>query len=218
MGEYADWYLSEYNRLHITAFQYTDKQKIVNSNEKKVCDAICGADHDKGYFSVSAQYGEWTRKMSSLTVGSSAVTRESILRVPYQGFNPLHFAGKQLPKIADLSEELNSIFENVDKSLHQILKDETLLANKDILDDSEQGLLHRFNTDAEQLSPLNAERLVEIVGKLHQGINKIVISSDAIRQVLNRPMTPEDAIKAFKQYINSLTVGSKSENIRIILK
>ena len=51
-----------------------------------------------------------------------------------------------------------------------------------------------------------------------QGINKIVISSDAIRQVLNRPMTPDDAIKAFKQYINSLTVGSKSENIRIILK
>ena len=218
MGEYADWYLSEYNRLHINAFQDTEKRKIINSPEKKICDAICGADHDKGYFSVSAQYGEWTRKMSSLTVGSSAVTRESILRVPYQGFNPLHFAGKQLPKIADLSEELNSIFENVDKSLHQILKDETLLANKDILDDSEQGLLHRFNTDAEQLSPLNSERLVEIVGKLHQGINKIVISSDAIRQVLNRPMTPEDAIKAFKQYINSLTVGSKSENIRIILK
>lgn len=218
MGEYADWYLSEYNRLHITAFQDTEKRKIMNSPEKKVCDAVCGADHDKGYFSVSAQYVEWTNKIASLTTGSDSVTREAILRSPYQGFNPVLFAGKKLPNLADLKKELEEIHENVDETLHQILSDESLLANKEILSDSEQQLLQRFNTKAEQLSPLNAERLVEIVSKLHQGINKIFVTADNLRQVLSRPMTPEDAIKAFKKYVDSLTVGSTEENIRIIFK
>ena len=156
--------------------------------------------------------------MSSLTPVNDNVTREAILRSPYQGFNPVQFAGKQLPNLADLKEELAGIYDNVDQSLHQILKDTSLLANTDILSDNEQQLLQRFNSDSEQLSPLNAERLVEIVGKLHQGINKIFITADSIRQILSRPMTPEDAVKAFKQYINSLTVGGNSENIRIILK
>ena len=218
MGDYADWYLSEYSRLHITALQDTEKRKILNSNESRVCEAICGADHDKGYFAVSAQYAEWTRKMAQLTVSSNSVSRDSVLRTPYQGFNPVQFAGKQLPRLADLNEELSTIYNNVDESLHQILKDETLLTNKDILTDSEQGLLQRFNTGAEELSPMNAERLVEIVSKLHQGINKIATSVEALRTVFNRPMTPDDAIKAFRQHIINITGGSKDANIRIILK
>jgi hypothetical protein len=92
------------------------------------------------------------------------------------------------------------------------------LTNKDILTDSEQGLLQRFNTGAEELSPMNAERLVEIVSKLHQGINKIATSVEALRTVFNRPMTPDDAIKAFRQHIINITGGSKDANIRIILK
>ncbi len=218
MGDYADWYLSEYSRLHITALQDTEKRKILNSNESRVCEAICGADHGKGYFAVSAQYAEWTRKMAQLTVSSNSVSRDSVLRTPYQGFNPVQFAGKQLPRLADLNEELSTIYNNVDESLHQILKDETLLTNMDILTDSEQGLLQRFNTGAEELSPMNAERLVEIVSKLHQGINKIATSVEALRTVFNRPMTPDDAIKAFRQHIINITGGSKDANIRIILK
>ena len=126
----------------------------------------------------------------------------------YQRFNPVQFTGRQLPSLADLKEELTGIYENVDQSLHQILKDESLLANKDILSDSEQQLLQRFNSGAEELSTMNAERLVEIASKLHQGVNKIFITPDELRQRLNRPMTPEDAVKTFRHYINELTAGS----------
>ena len=218
MDNYAEWYLKEYNRLHINPFQETEKRKIMMSPEKKICETICGADHDKGYFSVSAQYVEWTIKMSSLTQGNDSVTKDAILRTPYQGFNPVQFAGKELPSLSDLKEELSEIYENVDKSLHQILQDESLLSNKDILSESEQSLLTRFNSNSEQLSALNAERLVEIVSKLHQGINKIATTIEALRTVFNRPMTPDDAIKAFRQHIVNITGGSKDENIRIILK
>lgn len=217
-GQYADWYISEYNRMHITALQDTEKRTIMNSNEKKICETICGADYDKGYFSVSQQYLEWTRKIGSITVGSGNITRESVLSSPYQGFNPTQFVGKSLPKLSDLKEELYGICSSVDDSLHQILSDNALLANKDILDSSEQGLLERFNSGAEELSPMNAQRLVDIVNKLHQGINKITMSAAKLRSVFNRPMTPDEAIKAFRQYITDITGGSKDSNIRIILK
>jgi hypothetical protein len=79
-------------------------------------------------------------------------------------------------------------------------------------------LLTRFNNGGEELSPANASRLVEIVVKLHEGIRRITISEDDIRKVLNRPMTPDDAVKAFRKYISSLIVGGEGDNIRIVLK
>ena len=216
MNAYAEWYLSEYNRYHITGLQDAEKRKILNSNEKKVCELVCGADHDKGYFSVAAQYNEWNRKIASLTVGSIAVNKEAILLTPYQGFNPTLYIGKKLPEISELKKELEAIYDNVDTTLHAILKDKDLLKNKEILDNSEHALLDRFNNGNEELSPLNAERLIEIVSKLHQGITKITIKSDDIRSILNRPMTPDDTIKAFKKYIDLVTGGNKSDNVRII--
>lgn len=216
--KYADWYMSEYKRLHITGLQDTEKRRIMQGNNNKTCEAIFRADHGKGYFSQSAQYSEWLRKMSLLTMESSSVTREAVLRTPYIGFNPSQFAGQQLPLLSELNNEVDDIFNAVDDSLHALLNDKKLLENKDILDLSEQGLLERFSTGGEELSPSNAERLVEIVEKLHKGIHKIGISMTDIHKIFNRPLTPDDAIKAFRDYIKSLAQDGDSDNIRIILK
>ena len=216
--EYAKWYFLEYQRMHITEIEDTEKRRIMNDNNKKVCDAVCGADYGKGYFSVATQYTEWLKKMNSLAVVPSYITPEYIMKTPNVGFDPKDFQGKQLPKLSELKEELDGIATNVDETLKQILSDASLLVNKDILDDSQQGLLSRYTSGGEELSPANAGRLVEIVVKLHEGIQRITISEDDIRKVLNRPMTPDDAVKAFRKYINSLTVGGQEDNIRIILK
>lgn len=216
IGKYADWYLSEYKRMHITGMQDTEKRRIQQRNSNKICEAVFRADHDKGYFSQGIQYAEWTRKMGQLEMEKSTVTKEAVMHTPYMGFNPKMFEGKQLPTLESLSKELNDIYSHVDTTLHEMLKDAKLLENKEVLDDSEKGLLNRFNTNGEELSPMNAERLVEIAEKLHRGIKKITISKDAIRSVLNRPMTPDDAIKAFRDYIKSITRGGDAENIRII--
>ena len=216
MGDYADWYLKEYQRLHITGMQDTEKRRVQNSNENRICELVLS--NAKGYFSVAQQYAEWTRRMSALTMAGTAVTREAILRTPYQGFNPKQYEGKSLPNLASLSEELTRIHESVDESLHQLLKDEALLKNKDILEASEQQLLDRFNQGSEALSTTNAERLIEIVGKLHKGITRIDLTMNDLRTFLNRPMTVEEARKAFASCLKTLTGGSTDENIRITLK
>lgn len=122
-----------------------------------------------------------------------------------------------MPDLKDLNEELDTIYNDVDDALQLILNDSLLQANRDILDDSQKGLLDRYISKGEDLAPNNAERLYEIVCKLHQGIQRITISQEDIRKQFNRPMTPDEAIKTFKNYINSLTSGRKGENIRIIL-
>lgn len=218
INRYADWYLSEYKKFHITGFQDADKRKVMNSNENMVCSAVVSADHDKGYISAAKQYVEWTKKMASLTMASSSVTKESVLRSPYQAFDPVQFAGKQLPSIEELKDELQSIYSSIDSSLHHILSDETLLANKDILESSELGLLTRFNNKSEELTTVNAERLMKILSQLQKGINWINTSLEALRTVFNRPMTPDDAVKAFRQHIKNITGGNTDPNIRIILK
>lgn len=214
--QYATWYISVYKEFHINGFQDTEKRKTMNSNIKKVCDIVCGSDHENGYISAAHKYSEWTRRMAQLTMGS-VPTLQSMLSSPYAGFNPTQFVGVKLPELKDLNEELDSIFNDVDDALQLILMDEQLQANKDILDDSQKGLLERYTTKGEDLSPNNAERLYEIVCKLHQGILRITITQDDIRSHFNRPMSPEEAIKTFKNYINSLTSDGKSDNIRIIL-
>jgi len=214
--QYATWYIGVYKNFHINGLQDTEKRKTMNSNAKKVCDAVCGSDHNNGYIFVAHKYGEWTRKMAQLTTGTEP-TVQSMFSSPYAGFNPTQYVGKKLPELKDLNEELDSIFSDVDDALQLILSDKQLQANKDILDDSQKGLLDRYTAKAEDLSPNNAERLYDIVCKLHQGIQHINISQDDLRSLFNRPMTPDKAIKTFRSYINSLTAGSKGDNIRIIL-
>lgn len=214
--QYIAWYIDVYKEFHITGLQDTEKRKTMNSNTKKVCDAVCGSDHDNGYISVAHKYAEWTRKMAQLTTGTEP-TVQSMLSSPYAGFNPTQYVGKKLPDLKDLNEELDSIFNDVDDALQLILSDQQLQTNRDILDDSQKGLLDRYITKSEELSPNNAERLYDIVRKLHEGIQRITISADDIRSQFNRPMTPDEAIKTFRNYINSLTASGKGDNIRIIL-
>ncbi len=206
----------KYKEYHITGLQDTEKRKTMNSNIKKVCDRVCGSDYENGYISVAYKYAEWTRKIAQLTTGTEPIL-QNMLSTPYAGFNPKQYIGKTLPDLKDLNEELDTIYNDVDDALQLILNDSLLQANRDILDDSQKGLLDRYISKGEDLAPNNAERLYEIVCKLHQGIQRITISQEDIRKQFNRPMTPDEAIKTFKNYINSLTSGGKGENIRIIL-
>ena len=219
MGKYADWYLAEYNRLHITGMQEQEKLRIMRSTEKQVCDAICGNDRG-GYITIVPQYQDWNRRMSQLQVASTSVTREAILNVPYHGFNPKQFQGKSLPQIADMRDELEQIHENIIKSLHEMAEDPQLAGNAtSVLDQSEQRLFKQFHDNRnEKPSAEDAARLMVIIDKLHRDIQKVDITMDDIRRALNHPMTPQEAKKAFGKYIDLMTNGYENENVRVILK
>lgn len=220
ISSYADWYLAEYKRMHINGMQDTEKRGITQGKKNKVCEAVFRADHGNGYLSGADQYAHWSDRMMQLSLEKPSVNRAAVLSSPYQdGFDPKRYVGKQLPKLSEQKEELDGIYDNVVEALRLMLCDPRLLDNRDALDDSQQGLLDRFTKGGEELSPQNAERLVEIVAKLHKGIQKIdITTADLQRSVFNRPMTPDDAVKAFRKYINLITNGKDNDNVRIVFK
>ena len=216
--EYAEWYLTEYKRMHITGLQDTEKRKLWQSNENKVCEAIISSDHDRGYFSQGAEYAEWTRQMARLNMANVNISLETVLRTPYVGFNPRQHAEEKLPELPKLREDLEDIYSKIETSLTEMLRDEELLSNKEALDESELGLLNRFISGGEELNPANATRLAEIVSKLHKGLRKINITDADLRNALNRPLTPRDAVKEFERLIQNAVGSDDNANVRIIFK
>lgn len=218
IGEYADWYLAEYKRMHISAFDDTQRRKLCNSPMRTICQEVCKEDQDTGYFSVGSQYQKWEEDMAQLRMSDPSVTRDYLLHTPYARFNPAQYVGKQLPSLADMETRLEQLAGNVEMAMSTILNDDSLHDKVDLLDNADQVLYTRFTSKSEDLSPENAARLTRIVKRLHEDIRRINISaSELSTQVFNRPMTPDETIAAFRKYIKDQTVGSDS-NVRITFK
>lgn len=212
-GRYADWYLQEYQRFHINELEMDKKNRLMRSDKKEICQQVYNAD----IITVASAYGDWEGRMSQLTLGSPSVTKNAVLTSPYQGFNPQAFKGKMLPSIAELSDELDKIFTEVNEAMHTLLNDNSLKQNIEVvLNDGERRILERFKD--ESLTKNNVGLLLEIIGKLHQNITTVKISEKDLKTVFNRPMTPNDMIKAFNAYIKSITSGNDNDSTRIIFK
>ena len=213
IDKYIDWYLAEYERVTINEFQNNTKRMILNSNERKVADAASGED----FISVSAQYIEWERKINQLTLKNPMVTKASLKNQPFQIFNPREFKDFILPDLNRLQEELESIYTAIDHTLHVTLQDQNLLKNAgDALTETEQKMVDKYHNV--ETTPDNVKQIIDIIHKLHAGIRKITITHEDILAVIDGLVTPKDAIKAFKELIETRTAGAEGDNIRILIK
>jgi hypothetical protein len=59
---------------------------------------------------------------------------------------------------------------------------------------------------------------VNAVMDLHKGLIKFELTIDNLKTQFNKPLTPDDAIDAFKAYIDTISKGKERDKIRIILK
>ena len=53
---------------------------------------------------------------------------------------------------------------------------------------------------------------------LYQGLEKIELSIDDMKTTFNKPLTPDEAVSAFKEYVDQISKGKERAKIRIILK
>lgn len=212
-SRYATWYVDEYVKYHINELTDADKQKLANSEHNVVCGLVRDAD-----FINSARYDLWQKQMTSLVVADSRVTREAVMATPYHNFNPKEYQGKLLPELKDLKQELEDIYIDYDVAFHDALEDPGVKKNIDALDATEQTMLKQFADKVISLDRTYAPQLKQIISRLHKGFTKIEISQNKMLQIFSRPMTPEDALAAFRSYIDKETIGKDRNNIRIIVK
>ena len=103
---YVEYYTGYYTRCRLSAKDARTKERIMNSDTKKICDIIKDAE-----FITSTEYQNWINNIISLREADTNLTKKMIKEEPYHDFNPREFYGKPSFRVQDLEEQLKSILE-----------------------------------------------------------------------------------------------------------
>jgi hypothetical protein len=212
-NKYADWYLKLYLKHKISDSDNTKKHALLDSDEKAICDILKDAD-----FLSTGQYAQWLNNLHKLQPADSKVNKDLILTAPYQDFNPLDYDGASGISINALKKELKQLLVNWEQTLKDTLEDPIVKKNLSLLDATQAKLLKDFKENNIALSKDNVRKIVNAVMDLHKGLIKFELTIDNLKTQFNKPLTPDDAIDAFKAYIDTISKGKERDKIRIILK
>lgn len=210
---YADWYLQLYLKHRVSEADNTQKQALLDSDNKAICDILKEAD-----FLSTGQYSQWLNKINKLLPADNKVNKGLILTAPYQDFNPIDFEGAEILSIKQIKSNLSDLVEHWIDALKETLDDPMVKKKIDLLDQSLQKLLADFKSGKIILAKDNALRIRNAIMDLHKGLEKVEVSIDGMKTAFNKPLTPDEAIEAFRVYIDRVTKGKERDKIRIILK
>lgn len=208
---YANWYIAEYTRCHITQLLDNDRQRLLSDPRLDVLRQVMSHPH----IIIADKLQPWLNDIKSLKPANTP-SEEMLLSTPFHdGFNPREFHNKTLPDLAELRQRLGEIYETADREYHELLKDPTLKANISELKPSEKKFFNEF--DGKQLNSTDYPMLCQVVDKLSQVIERKELSADKVRAIFTRPLSPSDAVKEFQKLIKEIA-PTGGDNIRIILK
>ncbi len=211
--KYAEWYLKLYLKYRISDADNTQKDALLDSDEKAICDILKDAD-----FLSTGQYAQWLSNLSKLQPADSKVNKALILTAPYQDFNPIDYEGTTSISISALKKQLKELLANWEQTLKETLEDPIVKKNLSLLEPEQANLLKSFKGGKTTLAKDNVRKIANAVMDLHKGLEKIELTIDNLKIQFNKPLTPDDAIEAFKAYVDSVSKGKEREKIRIILK
>lgn len=210
---YAEWYLAEYLKHRISEKDHTLKIALLDSDAKAICEVLKEAD-----FLSSGQYHQWLQKVNKLKAADARVNKELVLTTPYQDFNPHDYLGQGVLAIKMLKDALEEILDQWTHILKESLDDPMVKKNMNLLDKQSQELLAGFKSGGIELAKDNALSIRNAIMDLQQGLEKVEFGLDDLKTTFNKPLTPDEAIDAFKSYIGRLSHGKERDKIRIILK
>lgn len=210
---YAEWYLDLYLKHRISQKDHTQKVALLDSDAKAICDILKDAD-----FLSTWQYMQWLNKINKLQPADGKVNKNLILTAPYQDFNPADFEDAEVLSVKQLKTDLEEMLDQWTVTLKDTLDDPMVKKKWNLLDDSSQKLLSDFKTGTVALAKDNALRICNAIMDLHKGLEKVELSIENMKTTFNKPLTPDEAIEAFKAYIDQITKGKERDKIRIILK
>ena len=210
---YADWYLKLYLKYRISDSDTTQKYALLDSNEKLICEVLKEAD-----FLSTGQYYQWLNKINKLQPADTNVNRALILTAPYQDFNPNDFQDGVSSTVKQLKQELADLLKHWEETLKETLEDPMVIKKMPLLDNSLIVLLEEFKTNKIKLSKDNVSSIRNAIMDLQKGLEKLELSIEGMKTTFNKPLTPDEAVEAFKAYIDIVSKGKERDKIRIILK
>lgn len=207
---YADWYIEEYKKFHITNIQEQDRQRLFHSPKL----AVLKMATESNYVAIEPKLVPWLRDIQLLHPAAT-ITKSIVMSSPYFDFNPRDYVGKILPNLEDLKARLNEIYNFTDVEYHNILEDPDYLKNIDALNDRQRRFVEDFKN--QHITEQNFPAVMEAIQKLVKGITSVSIKKDEIISLFNRPLTPEELIQKFNELVNGKLAGVDRSNARISL-
>lgn len=209
--KYADWYIEQYKKYHITNIEEAERQQILNSPKLEALQYAMQSN----YVAIEPKLAPWLRDINMLRP-AAAISKQLIMATPYRDFNPRDYRGKVLPKLSELKSRLDDIFDFVDSQYHQILADDELLKNIDALSEQQVQFLEDFRD--KQITKHIFPQVMQIIQMLTRGITSVTVKRDELHSLFNRPLSPDEIIRKFTQLVNSKLSGIDRTNARITLE
>jgi hypothetical protein len=214
INRYAEYYISQYTKYRLNAVDGAKRDGLLNSDKKRIADIV----KDSEFANPAAPYQKWIDNVTSLRESDPSLTKAKVKEEPYHEFNPRDYQNKPVFSVAQLETELNEILNGWESSLRSVLKDPTIQSNLEILNSGDRKLIEDFSSSTVNLTKENAARLRDLIRQLAEGIDKVEISLDDLRQKLHRPMTPNEAIESLTQFVEDSIAGRERNKIRILIK
>jgi hypothetical protein len=211
IDRYADYYMSCYTRCRLFRESVLQKENILKSDNKRICDIVRDAD-----FLSASEYTTWLNIVTSLTSGDEAVTKDRVKEYPYHDFNPKEHIGNPVYNMADLEERLQGILDKWINAMRAIFKDPSVTSNLDLLNTDDRALVENFRNGACDLTVANAPTLRDLISTLSRGIESVELTADTFKSIFSNPLTPSEAISALTERINSLCQGKERSKVRMI--
>ena len=146
------------------------------------------------------------------------IKKESILITPYHDFNPKEYLNEDSLSVSIIKTQIGELLDRWVQVLKDTLDDPIVEKNLKLLDDNLSKLLTDFKAGRIDIDKSNVIKIRDAIMTLHTGLDKIELSMESLKNTFNKPMTPDEAIEAFKGYLNDAARGKDRNMIRIILK
>ena len=213
-NRYIDFYLKEYLDHHVREVDCNKIDLLRGGDEYQVCEALHSAD-----FINPGTFDAWLNRMRLLNKVDPRVSRDYLKQSPAapDGFNPKD-AQQPMPSIEQVKDDLKAIYDAYKTQINEIAHDPTVLRNMDILNPTEQTILSQFQNGEIGLTRAYVHPIMEIISKLQTNVARVEVNHDDLLQVFSRPMTREQAIEAFTQFVNNKFNGAGSADVRFIIK
>jgi len=213
IDQYTDYYLNYYTKCRLSSADDATKVRLLASDEKQICDALCDAD-----FINPVEYKNWRDALLSLKPADPNISKARVKEEPYQDFNPREYYGKPSFTIRQLEEQLDTILKSWTDALRAVFGDPGMTEKLSLLAPQETALVTGFRDGNTALSTDNAPALVRILQQLSQGIEKVEIHAGELNTLLARPLSPQETIDAFTDFINEKCKGRERNKVRILFK
>ncbi len=210
---YANYYVSRYTKYRLNTTDAAKKDGLLNSERKRIADLVKDSE-----FTNPVPYQKWIENITSLREADPSLTKAKVKVEPYHDFNPRDYQDKPVFSVQQLEDELDEILKSWEESMRSVLKDPSIQENIEMLDEKDGKLVADFSSGNTKLTKENAARLRDLIAQLAQGIDKVEIRLEDLRQKLNRPLTPNEAIESLTKYVEDMIAGKERSKVRILIK